>query len=179
MSSQDESGRAAETPSGAGGEALPPEERGWGDYVVPAVIFVFCGVVSWICTSFEEALPIIVGHSMQPRVFPIFLMALIAVLNIFLIFQILAKPVSRRRWEPSQTLISALLMGVFYLLTEYVDIMLALIVTMFTLCVVWGEKRLWVAALVSVGTTALIFFAFDLVLEVRFPRGLFTDWYYG
>lgn len=179
MSTQHECGRAAETPSGADGAALPPEARGWGDYVVPAVIFVFCGVVSWISMTFEEALPLIVGHSMQPRVFPIFLMALIAVLNLVLIAQTLGRPLPRRFWEPRQTWLSAVLLGVFYLLTEYVDIMLALIITMFALCVVWGERRLWVAALVSVGTTMLIFFGFDLVLEVRFPRGLFTDWYYG
>lgn len=179
MSTSTESGRAAETPPGAEAETLTPEERGWGDYVVPAVVFVFCGVVSGISLTLEEALPIMVGDSMQPRVFPIFLMVLIAVLNVALIVQILGRPLPRRLWEPRQTWVSALLLGVFYLLTEYVDIILALIAVMFTLCLVWGERRLWVAALVAVGTTVAIFFSFDLLLEVRFPRGLFTDWYYG
>lgn len=179
MSMQSDSDRAVETPSGPAADAVPPEGKGWGDYVIPATVFVFCGVVSYICTTFEEALPVIVGHSMQPRVFPIFLMVLIAVLNLGLIVQILSKPLPHRYWEPRQTWMSVVLMGVFYLLTEYVDIVLSLIVVMFTLCVVWGERRWWVAALVAFGTTALIFFGFDLLLEVRFPRGLFTDWYYG
>ena len=164
--------------------APAPEEtlgagRGWGDYCVPPFIFVFCGVVIWISTTFEEALPLIVGHSMQPRVFPIFLMVVIGVLNLGLILQIISKPLPQRDWEPYQTWASAVLFGVFYFLATYVDIMIALIATMFALAVVWGERRLWVAALLSVGTTALIFFSFDEVLEVRFPRGLFTDWYYG
>lgn len=155
------------------------EKHGWGDYAVPAVIFLFCGVVSYISTTFEEALPIIVGHSMQPRVFPIFLMAVIAVLNLGLIAQIVAKPFKRRAKEPPQTWASVVLMGVFYFMAEHVDIILGLMVVMFAMCVIWGERRLWVAAILAVGTTAIIFFSFDLLLEVRFPRGILTDWYYG
>ncbi|MEQ9121646.1 MAG: tripartite tricarboxylate transporter TctB family protein, partial [Alphaproteobacteria bacterium] len=86
---------------------------------------------------------------------------------------------SRRDWEPFQTWATALLLGVFYVLTEAVDMMAALIVVMFALCMVWGERRWPVAAQVAFGTTAAIFFSFDLLLEVRFPRGLFTDMYYG
>jgi len=162
----------ADTGHGAG-------ERGWGDYCVPAAIFLFCAVVVFLSLGFEEALPLIVGHSMQPRVFPIFLVAVIAVLNIVLIAQTLRRPLPERGWEPYQTWASAALMGIFYVLTEQVDIMLALAVVMFALCIVWGERRIWVAAIVALGTTAAIFFTFDLVLEVRFPRGLLTDAYYG
>ena len=177
MQAANDDSRAADAPPGD--SSVDRRGLGWGDYFVPVVIFVFCGVVSYISTTLEEALPIIVGHSMQPRVFPIFLMIVIAVLNLGLIARILNNPISRRDWEPRQTWISAVLMGVFYFLTEEVDMMLALVVVMFTLCVVWGERRWWVAALVAFGTTAIIFFTFDLVLEVRFPRGLLTDAYYG
>ena len=165
-------------PPGSSGDSAE-DRRGWGDYCVPAAIFIFCAVVTYISLQLEEALPLIVGDSMQPRVFPIFLMAVIAVLTLVLIVQILNKPVSERGWEPWQTWASAALMALFYVLTEQVDMMLALIVCMFTMCLVWGERRLWVAFLVAFGTTAAIFFTFDQVLEVRFPRGLLTDPYYG
>ncbi|SRR6056297_2217319 len=171
--------RAVETPPGPNGDTRDEKGIGWGDYLVPVVIFAFCGAVIYVSTTFEEALPIIVGHSMQPRVFPIFLMLVIALLNLGLIAQILSQPVSRRDWEPYQTWGSGVLLGVFYLLSRYVDMMLALAVVMFALCMLWGERRWWVAALVGVTTTAVIFFSFDLILEVRFPRGLLTDWYYG
>lgn len=152
---------------------------GGGDYCVPAFIFLFCGVISYVSTTFDEALPLIVGDSIQPRVFPIFLMAVVAVLNIGLIVQVLSKPASRRDWEPYQTWASAVLFGVFYFLATFVDIMIGLMVTMFALSIIWGERRVWVAAVLAIVTTSMIFFSFDLVLEVRFPRGLFTDWYYG
>ncbi len=171
-------------PEGGGAPAPSDVSRnrgdlGWGDYVVPGFIFLFCAVVAYISTTFEEALPLIVGHSMQPRAFPIFLMAVIAVLNVVLLSQILKKPISRRNWEPYQTWVSGILFGVFYFLTEHLDILIALAAVMFTLAVVWGERRIWVAAVLALGTTAAIFFSFDLVLEVRFPRGILTDWYYG
>lgn len=182
MTLHEDGPRTAAPPSGH--QRQPPEAQGWGDYVVPAVIFLFCGVVTYLSTTFERALPIIVGYSMQPRVFPIFLMVVIAVLNVIFIVQIWrhrasSQPYWRRHLEPGQTWASAMLLGVFYLLAEHVDMMLGLVVVMFTLCMVWGERRVWVAALVALGTTAAIFFSFDLVLQVRFPRGLLTDWYYG
>lgn len=182
MTDLNDSSRAVETSPGTDADAASQEPQkglGWGDYCVPAFIFLFCGVVSYISTTFDEALPLIVGNSMQPRVFPIFLMVVIAVLNVGLIVQILSKPVSRRDFEPYQTWASAVLFGVFYFLATFVDIMIGLMVTMFALSLVWGEKRIWAAALLAIVTTAIIFFSFDLVLEVRFPRGLFTDWYYG
>ncbi|MCA8926514.1 MAG: tripartite tricarboxylate transporter TctB family protein [Alphaproteobacteria bacterium] len=157
----------------------PARGVGWGDYGVPVVVFAFCGLVTHFSLQMEEALPIIIGHSMQPRVFPIFLMGVIAVLNLGLIAQILMSPVSRRDWEPYQTWATAVLLGVFYLLAVEVDLILAMAAVMFALSLLWGQRRWWVAALTALLTTGVIFFTFDLLLEVRFPRGLFTDWYYG
>ncbi len=176
-------GRAAEAPPGFGDDddiaADAADVKGWGDYVVPIFVFVFCGVVAAISLTLDEALPLIVGHSMQPRVFPIFLMAVIAVLNIGLVVHVLRNPPSRRRWEPPVTWISAALMVVFWALTEFLDMMIALVVVMFLLSIAWGERRLWLAAALALVTTATIFFSFDLILEVRFPRGILTDRYYG
>ena len=41
------------------------------------------------------------------------------------------------------------------------------------------ERRISVASAVALVTTAAIFFLFDMVLRVRFPRGLLTNLYYG
>lgn len=175
-------GRAAEAPPGFGGDDADvdgADTKGWGDYVIPAFVFLFCGVVTAVSLTLDEALPLMVGHSMQPRVFPIFLMAVIAVLNVGLAIYVVRNPVSRRRWEPPVTWVSVALMAVFWALSEFLDMMVALIVVMFLLSVAWGERRLWVAAALAVVTTASIFFSFDLILEVRFPRGILTDRYYG
>jgi putative tricarboxylic transport membrane protein len=148
-------------------------------FLIPAIIFVFCTGVTYLALQLDTAPPIVIGEAMQPRSFPIFLMVLIAVLNVVLIFQILNGNPMPRVSQPPQTWVSIVLMFVFYALTTYVDMFLALIVVIFTMCIVWGERRLWLAGLVALITPASIFLLFDLVLKIRFPRGILTNLYYG
>ena len=74
---------------------------------------------------------------------------------------------------------SVALFGLFYLLTVYVDMLIAMAVVVFLMALLWGERRLPVALAVALVSPFAIFILFDLVLRVRFPRGLFTNWYYG
>jgi len=149
------------------------------DFAVPAGVFLFAGVVAYLTTTFDKASPLIVGDSMQPRDFPLFLMAIISILNVVVIVQTINDPPKARNLEPWQTWASMSLLGVFFLLAVYADMFLGLIVAMFAMCMIWGERRIWVAALVAVLTPAIIFFVFDLVLQVRFPRGILTNLWYG
>lgn len=167
----------------AAGNALrhAPREhaaKAW-DFVVPGFIFVFCAVIVGLSLTFDKAPPIIVGKAMQPRSFPIFLAGVIAALNCVLIWQILREPSRESRREPMQTWLTMLLLGVFYLIASTLDFFLGIAVVMFLICLVWGERRIWLAAVLAVVLPLAVFFFFDLVLEVRFPRGLLTELYYG
>ena len=147
--------------------------------IIPGIIVLFSVVIIWAALLLDESPPMIVGDSMQPRVFPILLM----VINLFLAV-LLALQYRRKRINPIprggiQTWGSVALFAVFYPLTVYIDMMIAIAVVMFAMCYLWGERRLPVAGLISLATPTAIFFLFDLVLRVRFPRGLFTNWYYG
>ncbi len=153
--------------------------HGLVDWAVPGFIFVFCGIVTYVATTLDEAPAIIVGPAMQPRAFPIFLMATIAILNVVLILQMLRSEPRRRSDLPWQTWVTGALLAVFFAVTTTLDMFLALAVVMFSMCLTWGERRLWVAALVAIATPAVIFFTFDLLLQVRFPRGVLTNIYYG
>lgn len=149
------------------------------EWLVPLVIFAYCIVVAYLTTTFDRAPDIIVGHAMQPRNFPLFLVIVTALLNIVLIFQMLRGGARERPHQPPQTLITAILMALFWPGAVYVDMFLTFALIMFAMCITWGERRLWVAALVAVLGPVLIFFTFDLALEVRFPRGVLTNLYYG
>lgn len=149
------------------------------DLLVPGLIFLFCAAVVYLALHLDKAPPIVIGEAMQPRSFPIFLMVLIALLNAFLIWQMANGNAMPRVSQPPTTWISMALMLVFYVLTTYVDMFVALIVVIFVMCLVWGERRLWLAALVALVTPASVFFLFDLVLRIRFPRGILTNLYYG
>jgi len=149
------------------------------DLLVPGLIFAFCSFVTYLALQLDAAPPIVIGDAMQPRSFPMFLMALIATLNGVMIWQMVnGRPMPRVN-QPPATWISMALMLVFYVLTTYIDMFVALIVVIFTMCLVWGERRVWLAGLVAVITPATIFLLFDQVLRIRFPRGILTNLYYG
>lgn len=149
------------------------------EFIVPAIILLFCGAVAYLCTTFDVAPPIVVGKAMQPRSFPLFLMVVIALLTVALTWHIIKDPPDPRDRQSPQTWLTIALLGVFYVLASYVDLFIALAVEIFLMALLWGEKRIWLVGLVAIATPLFIFFFFDQVLEVRFPRGLITDWYYG
>ena len=146
---------------------------------IPAVIVAFSFAVIWAALQLELSPPMIVGDSMQPRAFPIFLMLINLVLVGFLAVQYLKTPPAEnpRVGIPAWGTIG--LFVIFYPLTVYLDMMIAIAVVMFVMCLLWGERRIHVAGAVALATPITIFFLFDQVLRVRFPRGLLTNWYYG
>ena len=123
--------------------------------------------------------PMIVGHSMQPRAFPIFLMVINLILIGLLTYQFYKNPPASIPLEPFHTWGTIILLIVFYGLTVAADFFLAIAVVMFLMCILWGEKRIPVALSTALVTPFLIFVLFDQVLMIRFPRGIILDWYYG
>lgn len=148
-------------------------------YLIPILIAVFSVVVIFLSLQLDESPPMIVGDSMQPRAFPIFLMVLNLVLVGFLVFQNRSQPPEPIKLEPFATWSSIALMVVFYFVTRYVDFFIAIAVVIFGMCLIWGERRWWVVLLTTLVTPAAIFLLFDEVLRIRFPRGLFTNWWYS
>lgn len=150
-----------------------------GFFTVPAAIAAFSVAVIWASLQLDLSPPMIVGDSMQPRAFPIFLMAANLLLVGVLVVQMLREPPKPRPLEPFATWGSMLLMPVFYVLTVWLDLFIGIAVVMFAMCLLWGERRLPVAGGLALVTPISIFLLFDTVLRVRFPRGVLTNWYYG
>lgn len=147
--------------------------------IVPSIIAVFSILVIGAALRLDLSPALIVGESMQPRVFPITLMVINLVLALILAFQYRDTTPVKVPFEGAVTWGSVALFGLFYLLTVYVDMLIAMAVVVFLMALLWGERRLPVALAVALVSPFAIFILFDLVLRVRFPRGLFTNWYYG
>ena len=146
---------------------------------IPFIIAIFSFAVIYVSLQLELSPPMIVGESMQARSFPIFLMFINLLLVAVLVIQF-----SRNQPEPVPlenftTWGTMLLLLVFFTITVTIDMFIALPISMFLMSRLWGEKRLGVALSTAIITPILIFFLFDLVLRVRFPRGLLINWYYG
>ena len=110
-------------------------------------------------------------------------MIVMMVINLILIailsWDCYRNPPKKIELEGMTTWVSISLFAAFYVLTTYADFFIAIAVVMFALSRSWGEKRLRVAALISVTVPLTLFLLFDEVLKIRFPRGLITNWYYG
>ncbi len=147
--------------------------------VIPGVITAFSLAVIWAALQLDLSPPMIVGDSLQPRAFPILLMVINLILAALLAIQYRAKPPKKIARDGLQTWGSVALFAIFYPLTVYLDMLIAIAVVMFLMCLLWGERRIHVAGAVALATPAAIFLLFDMVLRIRFPRGLLTNWYYG
>ena len=147
--------------------------------IIPGILAAFSVVIIYLALQLKLSPPMIVGHSMQPRSFPIFLMAINLILIAILSWECYRNPPKKIELEGMTTWVSISLFAAFYVLTTYADFFIAIAVVMFVLSTSWGEKRLHVAALISVTVPLTLFLLFDEVLKIRFPRGLITNWYYG
>lgn len=147
--------------------------------IIPGLITAFSLVVIGASLQLDESPPMIVGESMQPRAFPIFLMVINLLLVVVLALQFYRHPPRRVPLESYPTWGSIALLALFYVLTVNVDMFIGIAVVMFLMCLLWGERRIWVAITLAVVTPLSVFLLFDSVLKVRFPRGLLTNWYYG
>lgn len=148
-------------------------------FILPISIIILSSVIIGIAFHLEEAAQIIVGDGLQPRVFPIFLMTLNIFLALIMIWQFFKSPPKSSIAERFPTIGSILLFGLFYILASYIDLFIGIATVIFLMSRLWGNKRILSNLALAVITPLTIFLLFDLVLKIRFPRGLLTDWYYG
>ena len=143
-------------------------------WVVTFVIISFCGATFWISTTFDR-MPPILKRGIQPADFPQLILILMLILTVAMIW---LDPIIVDKRLDSKTVGSLVLFGVFGGLT-FIDLFLALGAVAALLAMFWGERR-W-QAVVGIGLMmpALIFLLFDQVFEIRFPRGLLTNLWYG
>ena len=146
---------------------------------VPIVLTALSMIIIYLALQLDLSPPMIVGDSMQPRSFPIFLMILNLILTVTLAIQIHKNPPKQPEKMNPTTWLSMILMVLFYGLTISTDMFIAIAVVMFLLSLAWGERRLLVALANAILTPFFIFLLFDNVLRIRFPRGIIMNWYYG
>lgn len=128
----------------------------------------------WQSTQFDRVPPIL-KRGMQPEDFPQLVIGLIICLAVLLIFTDHERPPARLTRVVQSTM--ALLVG--FLLIAEIDLFLGLGLFGAALSALWGERRTGMLLLVGVVAPVLVFFLFDGVFEVRFPRGVLTTLWYG
>jgi len=149
-------------------------------YFIPLFLTVFSFVVIFLSLQLDTSPEMIVGDSMQARSFPIFLMVINLLLIGILSLQFYKTYPKEVELEKFPTWSSMLLFLVFYILIQVSgDMFVAIPVVMFLMGLTWRQKKIWISLTNAIITPMSIFFLFDYVLQVRFPRGWLTNIYYG
>ena len=143
-------------------------------WLVPLGILIFCVIVVVITTSFER-MPPILKRGIQPADFPQIVTGLIFALTLLSVWREPIVVSEKLGWNTWGTLG---LIPLFVVLAP-IDFFLALGLFAFGLAALWGERRPLNLALVGIVVPALVFLLFDLVFEIRFPRGILTNLWYG
>ena len=143
-------------------------------WLVPLALIVFACVAIYISTTFKK-MPPILKRGIQPSDFPQLICGLIIALSLLMAW---FDPAKMQERVSARTLLTIALMAGFALLVQ-VDIFIALGVFAAALSALWGERRLVVLGAVGVLMPLVIFFLFDQAFQVRFPRGVLTNMWYG
>lgn len=143
-------------------------------WLIPLLIILFCVAAFWLTTTFKK-MPPILKRGIQPSDFPQLLLGAIIVLTLVMAW---IDPV-RVKEKLQNTVVGTLVLFAVFAGVTSIDFFLALAVFATGLTFYWGERRISILALVGVGIPVAIFFLFDQVFEIRFPRGLLTNLWYG
>ena len=156
-------------------------------FIVPLGLIIFCGLTFWQTTQFDRVPPILL-RGMQPADFPQMVLLLIVSLCVGLLYQALRnvqqEPTTDAGADDFTHAMSFNVwktMGLFLIFAAIAPVDLFLGLGVFALCltVLWGERRFRALVLVSLISPLSIFLLFDQVFEIRFPRGILTNIWYG
>lgn len=146
----------------------------WARWVVPLVLIAFAVTAIYISTTFKK-MPPILKRGIQPSDFPQLIAGLIIALTGLMAWR---DPVRITERVSPKTLLTFGLMGLFVLLMP-LDLFLALGIFAAALAALWGERSPARLALVGLVIPVAIFFLFDQAFQIRFPRGILTNLWYG
>lgn len=146
----------------------------WVRWLVPIALILFACAAIYVSTTFKK-MPPILKRGIQPSDFPQLVCGLIIALSLLMAW---FDPVRMQERVVTKTWLTIALMAGFALLVS-IDLFIALGCFAATLSALWGERRIGVLAGVGLLVPLVIFFLFDQAFQVRFPRGLLTNMWYG
>ena len=150
------------------------KQRTIESWLVALAIIVFCIAAIWLSLSFEK-MPPILKRGIQPADFPQQVCVFIILLTAYMVWR---DPVTVVEPMGRKTPGTIALMAIFVACCT-IDLFIALGLFAAALSVYWGERRPFLIALVGLLVPVAIFFLFDLVFKIRFPRGVLTNMWYG
>jgi putative tricarboxylic transport membrane protein len=148
------------------------------DLALSVIILLICGFLFWSTTTFERV-PASLAQNVQPTMFPRLLIAVIAVMALFLPFEHVQKRTTEidldsTRGEPIRPIayVTGLVLLGIVLFTPQLGTLLSMIVACAVLPLFWGERRIWIVAVYAVALPLAVALLFEGALEVSFEPGM-------
>lgn len=142
--------------------------------LLPAAgMLVFCVIAFRLTMQFDRVPPIL-KRGIEPSDFPQLVIGLIGLLCIAGLFTDQSAPPEKLPGVVWRTLLA---MAGFAAVAQ-ADLFLGLGLFAAALAFLWGERRAPALMALGAGLPLAVFF-FDVVFEIRFPRGILTNLWYG
>lgn len=146
------------------------------EFLIAVVVGAFGACVLYLTTTFWRVPPML-SPGLLPQEFPRLMVYVLFALSLILLFQSLSTAPKKRARVPPIVYCSLGMIALFCALAT-LDLFIGFFFFFLGLGLIWGERRIALLLFVSLALPLGIFLLFDLVLEVRFPRGLLTSLYY-
>lgn len=145
------------------------------DTLAGIVLLALAALGFWLTTDFREV-PAMLSQNVPPTFFPRLVLGLIGILSL-----VLAIGGARRHRVPDRERIRAIVLAtaVLIVLTPVaiwlVGTWPSLALNCLALPLLWGERRMHLIAILTVGLPVFVYLVFGVALGLRFPAGLIAS----
>lgn len=148
--------------------------------LAPIFVFAIVTILAMAWTVTFDGVPAMLVRSFQPAFFPQLVCASILVLAVVAaINDVRRGETNELSGIPAAFWATVGVLIVAGLLVVFVDFLMAMIVGAAGISAAWGERRITVLAGVGLVAPIAVFLLFNEALQIRFPRGVLLDIYYG
>tara|TARA_Y100001933_G_C18793675_1_gene477725 strand:+ start:110 stop:616 length:507 start_codon:yes stop_codon:yes gene_type:complete len=147
-------------------------------FIVSFVIILLSSILLYFTFQFDIVPPIL-NRGIQPATFPKALLILIIFLTIITYLLSLKNSWKKQKKLPTSFYLTLSSFILFILISKFLDFFLGISILSIIVSFFWGEKRIIYLLLVGIIFPLFVFIFFEVVLGLRFPAGIITNFYYS
>ena len=151
----------------------------YNDSFIVSFVIIFLSSILLYFTFQFDIVPPILNRGIQPATFPKALLILIIFLTIITYLLSLKNSWKKQKKLPTSFYLTLSSFILFILISKFLDFFLGISILSIIVSFFWGEKRILYLLLVGIIFPLLVFIFFEVVLGLRFPAGIITNFYYG
>ena len=151
----------------------------YNDSFIVSFVIIFLSSILLYFTFQFDIVPPILNRGIQPATFPKALLILIIFLTIITYLLSLKNSWKKQKKLPDTFYLTLSSFILFILISKFLDFFLGISILSIIVSFFWGEKRILYLLLVGIIFPLFVFIFFEVVLGLRFPAGIITNFYYG